>query len=762
MLSSTIGELVDLRTAVAKQIEATGTATAWQFETHAVAAGTPPSEQYLNIAATCDLFVLIVAAQRSDATEQEYAAAYQDNPEKILPFFLGDSSSEVRAFRALIEGRHTRASEATWEQLVGPITEAVAEVVRTGKILRAPLLRDLDARIERARTLIVDLPLLLEPRVVQGGTSKLMSELRNLDMRMALSGIGGSGKSLSAAITARRIARDGRTLSIYTPVTRDISNVTELLHARLDALRFQASAEILHRWGAEGRIFLVVDGVEAIAATSRRHLMESIVEWSKRYPRCGVIVCARQFADLELTGFIHASASKLSHPQLDDLLKALGVSEGALRLPDQVRDIAEWPLWAIAVVTYGTRAQTGLELLQQLVETRLTTAGMSSPLESNQLRAAAALLAFRMWPDTESNVEVALGNIAAWCSDPATQIKFAPRPAEEVLTGLEEAGLLEVGERVSFPHRLLSTILAAEYAATSPESARDADEELLPFVAALIDDDSHVDLLNTLLAQSGAFAQARYLRLSPPQIRTIDIESDVRRLAVAQRLWAVGARDLDVICGGSWIAWRSSKAFFLRRAESLDGYASWRNESYDPVVFWPSLPFATRTPEFVAALQVLNLFRAHVLSFDSGEDRANMSQPEINRLLHHRAELSELIIDSLRRRRGIRTDLLTKLGLSDIRGFRVTVGEPDATVWTSGQEDAWLEVSWIDGPPSVGYRAVTADWMPSNAQSLTNVLATPFDRAVYLELRRDIESALGCRLGAQSWGRPELVQAWAW
>ena len=489
---------------------------------------------------------MIVAAQQSDATEQEYAAAYEDNPEKILPFFLGDGSSEVAAFRMLIEHHHTRTTQATWESLIGPIAEAVADVVRTGKILRAPLQRDLDARIERARTLIVDVPLLLEPRVIQGDSAKLMSEISKPDMRMALSGIGGSGKSVSAAITARRIARNGRTLSICAPVTRDISNVTELLNARLDALRFQASPEILHRWGTEGRIFLVVDGVEAIAATSRRHLLESIAAWSERYPRCGAIVCARQFADLELTGFIHASASKLSRPQLDDLLKALGVSGGALHLPDQIRDIVEWPLWAIAVVIYGARAETGLELLQQLVETRLATAGMSSRLESEQLRAAADLLAFRMWPDTESNVEVALGNIAAWCSDPVTETKFAPRAAEEVLTGLEEAGLIEVGEMVSFPHRLLSTILAAEYAASSPESALEADEELLPFVAALTDDDAHVDLLGQLLAQSGVFAQARYLRLSPPHVRTIDIESDVHRLAATQRLWAVGSEDLDV------------------------------------------------------------------------------------------------------------------------------------------------------------------------------------------------------------------------
>ena len=179
-------------------------------------------------------------------------------------------------------------------------------------------------------------------------------------------------------------------------------------------------------------------------------------------------------------------------------------------------------------------------------------------------------------------------------------------------------------------------------------------------------------------------------------------------------------------------------------------------------MFWPYLPFTMRTPEFVAALYVLNLFRAQVLSFDSRDGTADPSQNELNRLLRHRAELSETIIDSLRCRRAIRADLLAKLGLSDVASVRVAAGQPDVTVWTSRRGDAWAEVSWTDGLPSVDYRDITTDWMPSNAQSLARVLATPPDQAVYLELKRDIESALGCRLGAQSWGRPELVQAWAW
>ncbi len=134
MLSSTITELADMRRNVRELVDEAGLATAWLFEEHASAAGSTPNEQYLGIARTCDLYVLIVANQHSPATEAEYEAAYEDNPEKVLPFFLGDGTPDVAHFRNLIERRHTRVVRYDLDELAHVISHAIENAVQTGSL----------------------------------------------------------------------------------------------------------------------------------------------------------------------------------------------------------------------------------------------------------------------------------------------------------------------------------------------------------------------------------------------------------------------------------------------------------------------------------------------------------------------------------------------------------------------------------------------------------------------------------------------------
>ena len=272
-----------------------GVANAWRFEVHAVAAGAAPDEQYLGLATSCDVYVLIVADQQSEATEQEYAKAYEDNPEKVLCFFVGEGSPEVASFRATIENRHTRVMRKTAGDLAEPIGAAVIEAVET-ELLRPLLRADLESRIERARTLIADVPYVALPEVVEAEGAVSAIELIVAGSHVALSGIGGSGKSVSAAIVALSLGRDDRTLTIFAQAIGPARTVLELIAQRLDAFRFQANAEILHRWASEGRICLVVDGIESARSGARHELMESISAWSERYPRCTTIVCARRFS----------------------------------------------------------------------------------------------------------------------------------------------------------------------------------------------------------------------------------------------------------------------------------------------------------------------------------------------------------------------------------------------------------------------------------------------------------------------------------
>lgn len=215
MISSTIGELGDLRLAVKRLVDDASVANAWLFEIHALASGSAPEEQYLNLARACDLYVLIVGSQQSDPTETEYEIAYIDNPEKILTFFVGDGSDDVRRFRELLESRHTWVKRENANDLVGPIAKAVIGAVQTGGILRSGLIRRLDERIDSARSLVADVSAILEPRVVADGSVSMARDYFRRDGRTALFGIGGCGKTLCAALAARRHAQDGSLLPIY-------------------------------------------------------------------------------------------------------------------------------------------------------------------------------------------------------------------------------------------------------------------------------------------------------------------------------------------------------------------------------------------------------------------------------------------------------------------------------------------------------------------------------------------------------------------
>src|SRR5581483_7518382 len=217
MLSSTIGELADLRLTAMERVESAAIADAWLFEMHAVASGAAPAIQYLDLARSCDLFVVIVASQ--------YEAAHADNPEKVLPFFVGDGSAEVEGFRELLESRHTRVKRRRALDLVNPIAQAIIGAVESGRILRSALIRVLDDRIERSRCLVADIPMILEPKIVTDGLASTARESVARDMHVALSGIGGSGKTLCAALSARRLAKHESLLPIFASCWRGVTSV---------------------------------------------------------------------------------------------------------------------------------------------------------------------------------------------------------------------------------------------------------------------------------------------------------------------------------------------------------------------------------------------------------------------------------------------------------------------------------------------------------------------------------------------------------
>jgi hypothetical protein len=763
MLSSTISELLSLRTKTAQLIEASGMATAWRFEVHAVASGAPSEEQYLGVASACDLFVLIVADQQSDATEGEYESAFADNPDKILPFFVGEGSPKVAEFRSRIESRHARVKRDNAMDLVQPIASAVAEAVDTGRIIRPLLAGDLDSRIERARTLFTDVPLIVLPRIIDGNSDASAIEFIRPGSRIALSGIGGSGKTLCAAIVARHLGMDRHTLSLFAPANGDTIDIADLLILRISAYRLRANRQLIDSWAADGRICIVFDGVESLDATRRRKLLTSIADWSQRYPRCTVIVCARQFLAAELPDFTHVSAAPFRQNQIIELGNALGVGSSPIRMTPQLADIAQWPLWATALIVYGPQLETGLQLLQALIETRLASVGMPNSVEAIQIRNAAGCIASVIWPKTEVSIAAAMDHIASWRSEEATLQRFMPRSAEEILHGMVDAGLIDVGEFVSFPHRLVATVLAAEYAVDRGSHPHAMDCELTPFVAAVADDDMHLPYLLELLSHESIFTAARYLRLSHSRPRSEDALDDVQRLVTALAAWSPFPITLDVLIGDPWIAWRPATSPSTTQLTASCTYDSWSMESDEPIQFWASSPFSTMTPEFVSAIYLLSAFRDKVMALDpGGEPHPSIGQPKLQRLLQKNDELTQRVTDSANRQRALRAKMLRVLGIDGVAELATPSGELQATVWTSDNGQTWIETIWGGSTSSVSYQGITDDWRPSNAAWLQSFLAEDSEAAVYAALTRDIEAALGCRLGSQGWSRPELVQAWAW
>lgn len=763
MISSTITELLDLRAKVERTLSNRATARPWLFEVHAVAAGSSPDSQYLEMAQACDLYVLIVADQQSDATEDEYRAAFADNPEKVLPFFVGSGNATVHSFRTLLESRHTRVQRPMAGDLAVPIAEAVAESVTSGRILRQAIAADLDRRIDLARRLVADVPVLLEPRVVtsENGTPKFASDLLQLGAHVALAGIGGSGKSLAVAICARRAATDPNALIIWTNAS-GARSAEELIERRFDAMRFQAGKQITREWARIGRILLVVDGLESLNDEDRRHLLRSCESFVATYPRSGLIVCARQFMQAELAEFVHLQMAPLENEQLDELASALGYTSVAWKMPDQMRDLGSWPLWATALLVFGPQASTALDLLQRIVEARLDSVKIVSRIERHRLRLLAGYVARRLWPETNGTVENVLRLIHDWSTEAEDGATFQNRSGEELILGLAEAGLVEMGDLVSIPHRLFASILASESLASHPMGAT-VDDELAPFVAAILDDGGDAGRLVTILSTRSIFVSARMLRLSLQRTRDSEPNSDVTRFADAYAAWSVGAAQLDIIRGERWTAWRRSGQRSIHSSVTDADFDVWRAEATDDISLWADSPFLTRSPEFIAQTAVLSDFRQAFLAMKpDGDPYRGATDVEMQRMMREPDQFDQSVLSAIGARRALRHSMLDAVDLSPNDLGRTEPGEPSATIRAMPDGHGWVEIAWGSDQPTVSRGDPPDGLRPAASIELRYLLSSDQEAHVYAEIVSEVERAIGCRLNSQSWSKPELVPAWTW
>jgi hypothetical protein len=760
MISSTIGELASEREGISEALTKAGLADGWLFELHATAAGDHPAARYLRVARTCDLYVIIIAAQGSEATEAEYHTAYADNPRKVLPFFVGPLTHATQTLRELIESRHVRVHREDLSNLVPAVVAAVTDQLRSGEFVRPALLEVLDGRLRRAeRVVSTALPLAfipnLSPNPSTRDSASAVSPATSLparELRVVLEGIGGSGKTYAALAMLRHAASTGR-LPVVVQPRSSTANMTELIIGAFDAVRFFPGDALLQELARDGRVAIVIDGIDALSPADRRIFLQDIDEFARRFPRSLVICCVRRLLPDELALFARFTLEPLMDRQIADMFRAANVPQ-VKTFPPQVADLARWPLWAWALLEVGPSVPTGLLLLQQLLAHRLRVSGAYAPTETELLTAAASAIAFHAWPQPSMSSKDALSTLARWATDSTVSRRFAVPPAGTVIQQLSAAGIVHLTPDVVFAHPLFATYLAALHASASEPmtEAMAEDSEFAVFVAALLDDD-RVDEKLALLLHHGPVGQARYLRLVPPARREPGPDSPVAFGAAVKKLTGSAA---ECIVTDDWTAWRLAD---VHTAADPD-IVRWVAEG--DVNFLQGHAFRDRSPVDVATIESLARFKSHVNRHQPAGDRfARLSEDDLKRLRKlPRAELDELILQAVLDWRREWRAQARSLEIWTLPETAIGDGDPEV-IARETWPDPKLRIDW-DSTAGV-------TWVPSgegdaawNFWRLSTFLDPGRDARIYEELVQRVERALGCSLGSQAWSRPEHVAAWAW
>lgn len=760
MISSTITELADLRRTIEARVAGENLANGWLFELHAAAAGAVAEESYLSIARSCDLYVIVLAAQASAATEAEYNTAFEDNPRKILPFYLGALSPATFQLRNTIDSRHTRVVCESETDLIDAVVAGITNALMTAEIVRQPLVANLDARLRRSESVVRgELPISFIPHVrpvsdITGGgshDSMTMRAASDRAPRLVLEGIGGSGKSYSALTAASWAARSGQLPLLITPRVGQL-RVDHLIAAAFDAVGFFPGPDLQQQLARDGRLALVADGIDAIASDDRRVFMDSLDTFSQSSPRCRVLCCVRRLLPNELPSFKRFVVEPISDEQAKNMFEVVG-AHGQHEFPTQVRDLARWPLWAWALLDVGSDVETGLVLLQRLIQHRVTTSGSYTPIEQEMLIDASGALAWAAWPQPAFSAGAALDALDRWAATESTRRRYQLPPASVILDRLSGAGIVQQGTELELAHPLFATFLAARHAATNEVStAMLADPEFAMFVAAVLGRQRDHERLE-LLARHGPIGQARFLRLAPtpPRSATLDDPIDFGR-AVAE----LTGQPTECIVTADWTAWRASDVPMRSDEASLAG---WMTEGSE-IAFVKGNAFVTRSPVEMAALEALGRYKNVVLDLVPDEQPWYWEiPPSVLKGLKRMSarDLDERLLQAALDRRQYQRDLARRMGIENLAEADVPDGDPQLRVVVEWS-DPRFELTWGNG--AVVERVPTDPDRQRSMRPLSELLHPK--PVVYRDLVQVAEEILGCKFSSQSWNRPEQVAAWAW
>jgi hypothetical protein len=769
-VSSTIEELRLSRQEIEGAIRSLGLVDEWLFEFHAVSAGAPADVQYLNTAGSCDLFVLVIAQQMSAATREEYERAFDDNPQKVIAFYVGETNDDVREFRSIVDARHARTQLDTEDGLATAVARAVEDAVLTARLVVPDLKSGFRRQLARLDQLVgLDPPMSFVPFCREGhGRPERLAAVLQRTNRVALIGIGGAGKTYSALATLAGYADDGFLLPLYLRASPDAEGVLALIERAFDTVRFQPGSDLITRYCREGRLVLCLDGIDDLPSDQRARLLRAAEHFSDRFPRSRVLALSRSVDANSLAGFARATPSELSDAAITQLFELHGYTDfrADRDLPGRIRDLGERPFWAALLATVGTDAETGLVLLERLIDRRLSVAVPDDELRRKKLRLVLGRIALRARPATDVALAEALSEIGSMWDDPAIAAVFTPEPADRLIDEARATGLIDTDEeRLVIVHPLVATTLAAHAAATQTAVPLDVDDELAAFIAGLLPSDRCDEILD-LLGERDIFTLARALRLRPSTQRTQSLPADGQTyLAALQRFQRIigGSTDIGVSFlvdpAGGWTAAREISDGVEVSDETFDNWSS-RGTDETALVVWPGQPFASQLPHSLAAAETLYRFKRRA---DEALPRREPTwleseDEDFAALASDRVRVAELASTFFVAWRDAVLNQASQLGLIRAGSVNLPEGDPQIIIHSSPGQEGRVEIAWGEGA-SVDF---VDDGEPRHAwYGLRYITENPVEASGEW-LRRRIEHELGSSLDSASWLRPELLAGWRW
>ncbi len=777
-LSSTITELADIRSEVKRQLDQLDIVDSWLFEYHRAASGATPDEQYLAYARTCDLYVVIVADQASPATQAEYEDAVRDNPEKVLPFFIGPDEGATADFRAALGQRHTFVRAGHPDELIEFVVAAIRHAVESGGLVQQGLRAALLESVSRSAALL-NLALEFLPRVkLNDGESEglLLDECLERFGRVLVIGEGGAGKSHGILVTLFRLTQASHKLPLYLTAHEGTRSIEELLESAFDSVRFYPGIDLINQYSREGRLLIGVDGYDELSAESRKRLLALVRGYADRYPRCSYLLAARYLDRSVLPTFTEASMAAISEGQLTDALKAHGYEQVQPRrdLKTELVDLVRRPFWLGALLKAGLSPRSPLAILQALISSRIVQSEPTESIKQVRTRRAAALLALTARPSDRVALPEALDALSVWARHDYIQDTFGQVAAVEYLEDVTASGLIVTnGGTVQFAHSLLAVVLAGEELVRRRDlspSAVITDPELLPYVAALAADQFPSEMVE-VLAASDVFLVARALRLLETRESRAYLESDAARyqkaLSALRHLIGPGMPEdtepeqIHVATDGVWLAISPSPSFEISVISEAE-YEQWSNAvraASDRLVVWTKNPFDDMTPESVAAAEIVLRFKEKLAGLrPSGDPYERADHTVVRRFLDGTTTRDQDIVDAMLTLRRYRSEVIEECGIHRSPYFYEPSGMPLIELFRHGNT-ARIRVIW--GQDSADVRVAAGDgeqWY----DDISDYLVADLRPREYRKLLSQVEHALGTPLTVTTWHQPRLVAGWTW